>query len=144
MIAIRHESRGFTLVELAVVLVVMGMLLAMSVPAYKSLTQSYTLKGGAENLAAQLRLTREKAISTGRDLYFGCNPGYQGTDYHVHDGSSLVGWKLPKGISFAGATPHIWFYRDGRVDISAIIPLRNQRDDRDTVNVLLSGMATSY
>lgn len=140
----RTNHRGFTLIELAIVLVVMGILFAMGVPAYKSYTQSYTLKGAAENMAAQMRLVRERAIATSTDIYWGCNPGYLNTDYHIHQGSPLIGWKFPNGISYAGAMPHIWFRKDGRVDASWIIPLRNQRGDRDTVSVLLSGMITSY
>src|SRR5205823_3541973 len=61
----RGSEQGFSLVELAIVVLVMGMLLTFAIPSYRSLSESYQLRGAAENIAGQLRLAREKAIGSG-------------------------------------------------------------------------------
>src|SRR5262245_64078182 len=63
----RSRTSGFTLVEMAVVILILGLLFAFSIPAYQRINGSYQLKGATENLAAQLRMSRSKAMSTGVD-----------------------------------------------------------------------------
>jgi prepilin-type N-terminal cleavage/methylation domain-containing protein len=134
-----NRERGFSLIELAITVLVMGLVLAFGIPAFRSLSNSYQLHGAAENLAAQLRLAREKAISTGveQPMHF-----VSSTTYHIHypTGVATV-WTLPKGITFASGVG-TWFKmeRDGRSNASGIVVLRDTRGNLDTVSVQLSGM----
>ena len=141
------RSRGFTLVELAVTLVVIGLLLAFSIPAFQSVSDSYQLKGATMNIASQLRMAREKAIATGVDqpMHFtmdwaGCN----GCDYHIHYATAVgAAFDLPKGICYYSVNVNPYpptMLRDGRCTASGVIILRNQAGARDTVSVQLSGM----
>ena len=142
------RARGFTLVELAAALLVLGLLFAFSVPAFQSVSASYQLKGATQNIAGQLRLAREKAIATGTDqpMHFTYNwAGCSGCDYHVHYPSGVAAtWNLPSGVSyysvafggFAGPT----MTKDGRASVSGDIILQNQRGARDTVSVQMSGL----
>src|SRR6185295_15686114 len=123
------RSRGFTLVEMAITFLVLGLLLAFSIPAFQNISDSYRLQGATENIAAQLRLAREKAISTGQDqeMHFTLNyPTGTPYDYHIHNGT-VVGacWALPKGITYysAGITPRM--LKDGRCNASGLVVLQD-------------------
>jgi len=135
-----HSERGFSLVELAITILVLGLLFSFSIPAFHSLSASYQLRGAAENVAGQLRLAREKAIATGAEQPIHI---VNSTTYHVHyypSGPITTAWTLPRGITFTatGAWPRM--EPDGRCINPALIVLQNVRGDRDTVSIQLSGL----
>jgi len=141
----RHSSCGFTLVELAITILVLGLLLGFSVPAFNSITSTYKLKGAAENLAMQLRLTREKAIATGTE-----QPMHipNSTTYHIHywpAGPIGTTWALPNGITFASGVGSLFrMEKDGSCKDSGVLVLQNLKGNRDTVSVQLSGLVLTY
>jgi general secretion pathway protein H len=59
--------RGFTLVELMVVLAIAGLMLALAPPLISSVMPGVELKAAARRTAGALRLAREVAIADGRD-----------------------------------------------------------------------------
>ena len=127
-----------------VVIVVMGLGLAISVPAYRNYRESTSLKNATENIAGQLRLAREKAVSTGSQETIHFSPGYAGADYHIHN-NGVIGakWKLPQGIQYYFGSGTWWMYRmtnDGRCADSGLIILQDSRGRRDTVSVQISGL----
>ena len=138
--------RGFTLIELAITLTVIGLVLAFSVPAFRNLSGSQGLKGAAENVAGQLRLARQKAVATGtvQPIHF---TGL--TVYHVHPfgGAVVLGttWNLPPNVSFGRFMNDFYNMQpDGRVGLQGsadgVIPLVDNRGNRDTITVESSGM----
>ena len=141
-----RSDRGFTLVEMAVTLLILGMLMAFSVPAFQSLNKSNQLHGATENLAANMRVLREKAIATGQSqtVHFTIDypPGTK-YDYHVHNGIvTMPAWELPNGITYNGIYINPTFDKTGRTSpagTSGAIILRNERGECDTVAVLASG-----
>lgn len=136
-----HSStRGFTLVEMAVTILVLGLIFAFSIPAFRSVSASQQLKGATENIAAQLRLAREKAIATGIDQPMHFSPF--DSDYHIHylSGEIPVRWKLPRGITYYSVGVQPTLLRDGRASASGEIILRDERGYRDTVSVQMSGL----
>ena len=56
---------GFSAIELMVSLAIMGLTLAVAVPAFRLLSGANTLTGGAERLAGNFRLARQMAVSQG-------------------------------------------------------------------------------
>lgn len=60
-------SRGFTLVELLVVLAIGGLLLAVTPPLVTAVMPGVEHKSAARRTAAGLRLAREIAVARGRD-----------------------------------------------------------------------------
>ena len=138
----RSRTRGFTLVEMAVAILVLGLLFAFSIPAYQNVSSSYQLKGATENIAAQLRLAREKAIATGMEQPMHFTPNYLNSDYHIHYPSGFIPakWKLPRGIRYFSVSVNPTMYKDGRVSASGDIILQDTRGIRDTVSVQMSGL----
>src|SRR5262249_34868637 len=115
----KPAERGFTMVELAITILVMGMLFAFAIPAFNNISQSYQLKGATENIAAQIRMAREKAISTGtgQPIHFTMNFPTTQFDYHIHYNSGFVIGlgKLPKGISYYSVGINPVMEKDGRI-----------------------------
>jgi type II secretory pathway pseudopilin PulG len=60
-----HRQAGFSMFDLAIVLVMIGITLAASVPALTKLSQSNRLVNTADQLAGHLRLARQKAVARG-------------------------------------------------------------------------------
>ncbi|MEO5989831.1 MAG: prepilin-type N-terminal cleavage/methylation domain-containing protein [Candidatus Eisenbacteria bacterium] len=139
---LQPDPRGFTLIELLIVITVMGLLIAMSIPSYSRISRSYQVKGAAENIAAEVKLMRSKAMATGRSMtiHFAMDSTNAG-DYHVHDTGRITKWDLPRGISYAsGSAAGFTITRDGRVNTSSYIILQNDLGKKDTVSVQLSGL----
>ncbi len=138
------RTSGFTLVEMAVTILVLGMLFAFSIPAFHSVSASYQLRGATENIAAQLRLSREKAMATGIDQPMHWAPNFMSSDYHIHYDSGFMPttgkWKLPRGITFYSWGGHPRMLRDGRIQNSGLVVLTDRRGNRDTVSILSSGL----
>jgi prepilin-type N-terminal cleavage/methylation domain-containing protein len=147
-----RSDDGFSLVELAIGLIIITIILAMSIPAVQSMSNTYRLKGATENIAAQLRLAREKAIGVGVDqaVHFsyrqwtaaGTGWAADTSDYHLHIGTQFgARWALPRGITYAsGNGVMVTMKKDGRADGSYVIALRDPKGNRDTVSVMLSGL----
>ena len=141
-----EDARGFTLIELGVVVVCLSLVFAFAVPSYQNFNRTLQLQGSAQNLAAQINLARQKAINTGVSQTIHFYYGTFGYHYHVHNPGVIgPGWNFPNGILYswdAGTLPGqaIIMLPNGRADRAGMVILTNPRGDRDTVNVQLSGM----
>jgi len=144
-----RTERGFTLIELAITILVMGIVLGFSLPAFNRISASYQLRGAAEDVAGQLRLAREKAIATGveQPLHLPAtltNGAYR--TYHIHYETPTnyisTAWVLPNGIRFTSSSVNTWYHMqtDGTCEESGLIILTNRQGTRDTVSVQLSGL----
>jgi Tfp pilus assembly protein FimT len=105
------------MVELAIVLVIFGTIIAFGVPMMTGYRSSHMVKIAKENIAGQLRLAREKAISTGATQTLRFIAGFQGADYHVWNGAvANPKWSLPTGIQYlwSGGTQNTFRLTPGR------------------------------
>ncbi len=71
----RARERGFTLLELLVVLVIAGLLLAVVPPAAGRGSDRVRLRSAAQELAGSLALARSEAILTNADAAFALDLG---------------------------------------------------------------------
>ena len=137
------RARGFSLVELVIVLAVFGVLAAFGVPAFQSFRTTVALKGAAENIAGRIQLARVRAMATGvpTTLHFALDSAGAG-DYHLHDGGVVTShWDLPARISYAPGSSHGFsLSRDGRASASAYVIVQDAVGHRDTVGIELSGL----
>ena len=139
-----RSSRGFSLIELTIVISIMGIMFAIGIPSYLTYRRSQELKGTAQNVAAQIRLARATAIMTGRTQRFHLYKNFGGYDYHIHDDTGPVktGWTLPQGITYSWGTSLVGIDldKDGRSSAALDIELIREDGQRDTVSVQKSGM----
>ena len=138
------DARGFSLIELAIVVLVMGMVIAMAVPAMTGFRSSHAVRTAAENIAGQLRLARERAISTGVTQTVRFQANTYGGDYHVVDGTTIgTASKLPRGVQYlwsVGTQDTFRLTKDGRSQESGTVIVQDGRGVRDSVSVQQSGM----
>lgn len=138
----RTNSKGFTIIELMIVLVVLGIMFVMGVPAFRAFSQSDSLKGAASGMAGQIQMVRARAMASGvhQPIHFSLDSTGAG-DYHLHAGSVGLKWDLPRGIRYgAGSSTGFTMLSDGRASTSSFIILQNERGERDTVSVQVSGL----
>lgn len=91
---------GFTLVEVMIVIVLVGLLSAMVGPPMFGYLQAHRLQTGADRLTTDLQYTRSQAISRGRVLVMATTVNsYSITD--PSDGTVLRQRNLDRGVALA-------------------------------------------
>jgi type IV fimbrial biogenesis protein FimT len=108
-------ERGFSLVELMVSIALMSIMFAIGVPALARYMKTNKLLGSTANLAGELRLARQRAVSEENNVVFSWNltdDKYQWFDDDDNDGTADSGeyaseWRqLPDEVDLeAGDTP---------------------------------------
>ncbi len=115
-----RNCQGYTLTELIVVLALLGLLTALAVPALSHLAAPQNLDLAARELAVNMRLARQKAITSGAT---------QIIEFHLHSDTYRVKdtgtneafkVKLPEGVSYGfinfpktGGFPCLSFLKSG-------------------------------
>ncbi len=95
----RAASAGFTLIELSVVLVIIALLAAISMPAIKNIRQSNTMVAAGRQLVDDLSLARAKAISERTTVYMlFVPPDVLGQTFNVNTKEGKLGDRLKGGI----------------------------------------------
>lgn len=62
------SSKGFTLVELLIAIVIIGILAAVGVPSFQALMDKKRLQGAADNVLADLRYVQSESVKQNRDI----------------------------------------------------------------------------
>ena len=95
------SAAGFTLLEMIVVLVILGLAIAVVAGTVPRRSAGLDLAAQTDTLASSLRLARAKAIAQGRPIAFAALPGGSGwlLDGVVHP--------LPPGLALAVAGPRV-------------------------------------
>ncbi len=78
---------GFTLIEIAVVLVIIALAYGLVTPAFSSFVSGTRLESAARDMAMALREARSTAIVTGRELQFQIEPATPGWRFGERHGS---------------------------------------------------------
>lgn len=121
----RKRQEGFTLVELAVVLIVAGVILAISAPALRRYLESYRVGDAARQIQSELRLARQKAVTNGtRNWFFAFSPGIyytgvqtQRSDLTWNPSVAWTQWNMPTNTQQLspnfGGLQYLYYTPDG-------------------------------
>ncbi len=132
---------GFSLIELAMVVLVMGLLLAIGIPAYHAISRDQQVGGAAQTVAFQLQLGRMRAQATGVTQTVTFDKSSSPPIVGIEGGTSSSRWTLPKGVTFAtGSADTFQYFADGRASSSQYVILQTSAGLVDTVSVQSSGL----
>lgn len=102
---------GFTLIEIAVVLVIIALAYGLVTPAFSSFVAGTRLESAARDMALALREARSTAIVTGRELRFRIEPATPGWRFGDRHGS--FDRDVTVTLETLADDPGIAFYADG-------------------------------
>lgn len=81
------SKRGFTIVELAIVVLILGVLTALAIPAYHRHVSGYKLYSAARQMVGEIREVQQRAIAEEKASYyilFSVDPGrVNEKDYYI-------------------------------------------------------------
>ena len=130
-------NRGFTLVELMVVVGIMGITLAASAPAFARFVQNWRLRGETDQMATFLRSARSAAVTKNTTAIFRfammTNSYFYFEDTNgnnIHDATEYKSetHEMPEGIRFQGHTlsgPILVFGPRGNTNESGTVTVEN-------------------
>jgi type II secretory pathway pseudopilin PulG len=122
------DERGLTLVELAILMIIMGMIFAIAIPAFISgvgLVENRKVDSATNQVAAHLRHANNQATNRLADSDFTTPdptppvedpPVVPLSTYEIGPAGAVASDRLPKGTQIATAT-NIKFMADGSVQV---------------------------
>jgi len=94
-------ARGFTLVELMVVIALVAVLLGITAPPFVQMLAKMRLEGASHNLATDLQFARTEAVQRRAAVSLATSP--DGSSYGITSGAQTIKTvSFPAGISFTG------------------------------------------
>lgn len=113
MTAPEKKLRGFTLIELMIVIVIVGILAAVAMPSFREYILNQRVKNASFDLMAALTLTRSEAIKRSADIDLTKESGGWQDGWSVHGG--LRKWGPYSGLTVTSGVDKITYRKDGRV-----------------------------
>jgi prepilin-type N-terminal cleavage/methylation domain-containing protein len=142
-----NEHRGFSLVELMLVISIMGLSVALSIPSFGRFMQSWRLAGETDQVATTMRSARRAAIMKNIDAVFtfdtdaGTYSYFEDTDQDgIKDGSEYQSTtrKFSKGLVFDSHTlsaTRLTFGPRGNCNESGEIIIENAIERTKTITI---------
>ncbi len=142
-----NKTSGFTLTELMIVILIMGLIAVFSVPGYNQFMQTWKLNGEAQEFASMLRTARSAAVMKNIPVVFNFNMANNTYSYFEDndgDGShdageyrSEVRELVPGVVITAHTLPSqvLTFGRKGDTGSGGAITLRNVKNRTRIVRV---------
>jgi prepilin-type N-terminal cleavage/methylation domain-containing protein len=119
----RRSQQGYSLTELLLVLGILAIILAISIPAMGQYMRSYSARVGADEFISHMRLARHLAIARHKPVSF----QVAGTSYSLPDWNSADiataparTFELPGAVTVVSGTGTITFRPDGTVSTGSV------------------------
>jgi len=139
-------------VELTVTLVVVGLVLAATIPSFSSSLIAHRLDGSADAISSDLRLVRARAVAENTSYILAWYPSL-GWYYTIRDenGNGQPDWgsepyqgpyKFPKGITLRNSTKNpfatswLVFFPNGSTNVGGGVELKDTKGRKLEVTVL--------
>ncbi len=139
------KQEGHTLMELMVVLAVISIISALAGPNFLTLNSGMQIHSATEEIASELRLARQLAITHRDRVRITFDPEQQALVAQFVNGSEVTFHHAyryaDKGIAIEepSAGPEILFHPSGRSATATTIHLRNKEGQTHTVTVGITG-----
>ena len=145
----RAHSRGFTLIELMLVVVLAGVMLGIGIPSFRDFIASQRVKTAAGEYASALVEARSEAIKRNTNVTVTAvaagASGWQ-SGWTVAAGATTLSTQLayPSALEFCGPTSPVTYLGSGRLSASAdAMKIKGQDGSIRRVAIDLSGMPNS-
>jgi prepilin-type N-terminal cleavage/methylation domain-containing protein len=148
----RNKRRGFSLIEMAMVISIIGILAALSVPGLVSNISQYRLNTASRCLVADLRLSRHLALKENRSVRvnFINQRSYQIERYvagnwtPVRDEVAFTEDQGRRGVIFPEVPQPVVFDYIGRANNPSTIDLVSETNKSRTIEVASTGRIIEY
>jgi type IV fimbrial biogenesis protein FimT len=144
----RMKSRGFTLIELMVVIAIAAVMIAIAVPSFQNYAASQRVRSAAADLTMALNFARSEAVKRNGEVSVSKLATQWNEGWSVKSGATtLKEYSAPDGVAItASNTVTPTYNRDGRLGVSAVnftVAASNGTTTSRCVKVATSGKASN-
>ena len=119
------SSRGFTLLELIVVVALLAIISALAAPSFKDLLAAQRVRVTAYNIVSDLTLARSEALKRGENVTLTPTSAQwvNGWSVNVASTAEILGSQgnVGSGVQFTTSPAGVTFDRNGRSNVAAVI-----------------------
>jgi type IV fimbrial biogenesis protein FimT len=136
-----ERQQGFSLIEMMVVIGIMGIILAVALPAFNAWRESTALQSASETLMAHIKQARVMAISGNRSVSI----VFTGSSYTLDSGGAeqqqylLSDYAKSLTMTYTAAT--LTFNSDGTTNTTDTIDIKNNNGTTKSISVNIVGRA---